>query len=385
MIAFFIPCLIFGTVFRYDNTVGRKYRIKNLIKQDVFVNGVINRSVESMDKAMLEVIKLSNDYALYQGKYDYYEKNINLNESYKLENEYGSSFYQDELGKMIVSSDVLMPVLRSVPTFPTNDLKPGDSWKADGEEIHEGILTRNNIMKADFPVYYIYLGDELIENKMYSKFSIDYHIMHYPKNDPNIFSFTGYSHSIYYWDISNSCPAFYNEDYAFLYTLHTGETVYYTGQSEGKGELVSDIGGDQKKEIITEMSNKISKNSGISIRDVADGIILSLGNILFDFNKYSLKSEFEKKLESVADVLRKYPQIDIAVSGYTDNVGSENYNLLLSENRAKTVADFLIKKGISPTRLSYIGLGSKNALAPNTTDEGRSLNRRVEIKLITKE
>jgi outer membrane protein OmpA-like peptidoglycan-associated protein len=385
MFVLFLPYCLSGTIFQYDNSIGRKYRIKSVIKQDVYINGEIKKNIESMVKALLEVTSVSNGYGFYKGKYEYYEKNLSSDDSYRLISEYDSLFFQDSRGKMIISSNVLMPDLRNVPTFPTNDLKPGDSWKSEGEEIHEGILSSNDIIISRFDVNYIYLGDEKINGVSYSKFSIDYHIMDYPDNDPNIFSVTGYSHLIYYWDITNQCPSFYNDDYNFLYTLRTGETVFYKSKSEGKGELMNEPSAEQKKAIVTEMTNAIVTNSGMSVRETPDGIILNLGNILFDFDKYTLKKEFENKLSVVFDVLKKYPGIDLSVSGFTDNIGEENYNLRLSENRAKTVADFLIKKGIPPSRLYYAGYGSSNPISSNNTEEGRSINRRVEIKIITKE
>ncbi|MEI6854382.1 MAG: OmpA family protein, partial [Bacteroidota bacterium] len=72
----------------------------------------------------------------------------------------------------------------------------------------------------------------------------------------------------------------------------------------------------------------------------------------------------------------------IEISGHTDNVGKENDNQLLSEARAKAVMDYFVRKGINPTRLTYKGYGSTQPIAPNTTDEGRAKNRRVEMKVI---
>jgi outer membrane protein OmpA-like peptidoglycan-associated protein len=375
----------YSAAFHFVNEIGKKYRFKNLIHQDIYRNGSFFKSVESMNKATLEVTDITNGFGLFQGKYYYYEKNANINESFKLKDIYESFFYKNEQGEMFVSPQVLMPSLRSIPTFPTNDLKPGDSWRAKGEEIHEGILEKGNILLFDVDVYYKYLGEESFNNKSYSKISIDYHIIHYPKNDPDILSFTGFSHSFYYWDPAYFSPSFYNEDYSFLFTLRSGETALYTGSTEGKVDYVSDVTEPKKKEIIQEISNKIPVSSGISVKNVVDGIIVNLGNILFDFNKASLKSEFEKRLGQIAEILRKYPELDIIISGHTDNIGAESYNQNLSENRAKTVSDYLIKKGIAPNRLSYIGYGSQKPLLDNSTETGRAQNRRVEIKIITKE
>ncbi len=390
-VLFIFPVLIFTHLFslkiEFVNEIGRKYRFKNWNKQEILRNGVLYRKVESLNKAVLEIVAITNDFALYEGRYNYYEKDPQINEPFQLKNIYASRFFKNKQGVIKTSPDVLMPTLRSVPTFPEEDINPGYSWSADGEEIHEGILTRENIIIAPLKANYVYLGNEEIQGKLYAKILINYHLLHYPKNDPDILSFTGFSHTVYYWDISNSAPAFYTEEYSFLFTIRNGETVLYRGTSEGKVDEIIDIEREKKEELIAEISNRmdIKNEKEISISDVIDGIIVNLGNILFDFNKYNLKKEYEKKLDALADVLRKYQSIDIVISGHTDNIGTEKYNQALSESRAKSVADYLIKKGIASSRISYIGFGSTRPIADNSKEEGRQKNRRVEIKLITKE
>jgi outer membrane protein OmpA-like peptidoglycan-associated protein len=383
-----ISCnFIYSLKLEFKNEVGRKYRFKNWNKQEIFRNGVFYRRIESLNKATIEILAVTNDSGFYQGKYYYYEKNPQLNEPFELKTIYESKFLKDKYGRMKVSPDILMPTLRSVPTFPPDDISPGFSWKAPGEEIHEGILVRENIIITPINVNYVYLGNEIIEGREYAKILIDYHLIDYPQNDPDILSFTGFSHSVYYWDISNSSPAFYNEEYSFMFTIRNGETVLYRGTTEGKMDEVIDLIPEKKEELIAEISNKMDITTGkdVSISNVIDGIIVNLGNILFDFNKYNLKKEYEKKLDALAEVLRKYPSIDIIISGHTDNIGTEKYNQALSENRAKTVAEYLMRKGVAQSRISYIGFGSRFPVADNSTEEGRQKNRRVEVKLITKE
>jgi len=76
------------------------------------------------------------------------------------------------------------------------------------------------------------------------------------------------------------------------------------------------------------------------------------------------------------------PNIKIEISGHTDNIGSAAYNQKLSESRAKAVVDYLIEHGIDRSRLSYMGYGFEKPIAPNDTEEGRQLNRRVEFKIV---
>ena len=81
-------------------------------------------------------------------------------------------------------------------------------------------------------------------------------------------------------------------------------------------------------------------------------------------------------------LLKENPQVTIQINGYTDNVGKPADNLLLSENRAKSVVNYLKAKGIDPKRLSFKGYGETQPVSPNTTESGRALNRRTELKVL---
>ncbi|MEC9412776.1 MAG: OmpA family protein [Pseudomonadota bacterium] len=101
--------------------------------------------------------------------------------------------------------------------------------------------------------------------------------------------------------------------------------------------------------------------------------------VTFDFDSASLKSAFTPTLNKVADILQRYPNTIIHVVGYTDSVGSESYNMKLSERRAQSVVDYLSSRGVSSSRLYAIGKGESDPRATNDTEAGRQLNRRVEL------
>ena len=124
------------------------------------------------------------------------------------------------------------------------------------------------------------------------------------------------------------------------------------------------------------------RGTGVSVQRDGDNINLIMpGNITFANNARNLKSEFYNVLDSVAIVVKEYNKTTIVVSGYTDSVGSNSYNQKLSEDRAKSVADFLVTKQVNSARIELAGLGEKHPVASNKTSQGRSLNRRVEITL----
>lgn len=124
------------------------------------------------------------------------------------------------------------------------------------------------------------------------------------------------------------------------------------------------------------------RGSGVSVTREGDNIILNMpSNITFDFNSDQLKPQFDNTLDSVTLVLNEYRSTLITINGYTDSVGSEQYNQQLSQRRALAVAQYLAQKGVVQQRLAAIGYGEAFPIASNATDEGRAQNRRVELEL----
>lgn len=107
---------------------------------------------------------------------------------------------------------------------------------------------------------------------------------------------------------------------------------------------------------------------------------IALHNILFDTGKATLKPESSKELQLVIDVLKANAALKVEIQGHTDNTGVKATNLTLSQQRADAVRDYLIKTGgIAAARMTAVGLGDTKPVAPNTTDDGKAQNRRVEL------
>ncbi len=107
-----------------------------------------------------------------------------------------------------------------------------------------------------------------------------------------------------------------------------------------------------------------------------------LRNIYFDFNSDKLRPESIPELERLLRLLRQNPNIRIRFSGHTDNIGGDKYNQVLSERRARAVYQWLQEHGIHPIQMEYIGHGKARPIASNATEEGRSLNRRIEMEIV---
>jgi outer membrane protein OmpA-like peptidoglycan-associated protein len=129
------------------------------------------------------------------------------------------------------------------------------------------------------------------------------------------------------------------------------------------------------------MRAKLSEqlNSILETRDSARGLIVSMSDVLFDTGRYSLKPGAREKLAKVAGILLAYPSLNIEVGGYTDNVGGDDMNQRLSENRAGSVRDYLVQQGVGSNSVSARGFGNTLPVASNDNSAGRQENRRVEL------
>jgi outer membrane protein OmpA-like peptidoglycan-associated protein/tetratricopeptide (TPR) repeat protein len=123
-------------------------------------------------------------------------------------------------------------------------------------------------------------------------------------------------------------------------------------------------------------------NKDIPLQPIKVGETVILKNIFFETAKYDLKPESQIELNKLIDLLDKNPKMKIELSGHTDNVGGKDYNQALSENRAKTVYDYLAAHNISPERLAYKGFGDNKPIDTNDTETGRANNRRTEFKVV---
>lgn len=134
------------------------------------------------------------------------------------------------------------------------------------------------------------------------------------------------------------------------------------------------------------MANKSPDSTyikNILLEPIASNASVVLKNIFFEVNKYELNPESQTELDNLVRLLNENPTMEIEISGHTDNVGKPSDNMILSNNRAKAVVNFLISKKINPARLVAKGFGETKPLADNKTEAGRLQNRRTEMRVIS--
>ncbi|MBR5883471.1 MAG: OmpA family protein [Mailhella sp.] len=131
-----------------------------------------------------------------------------------------------------------------------------------------------------------------------------------------------------------------------------------------------------------DMRNALAQSEAIAVE--REGNVLALtfkSDFTFAVNSSTLRSGLYAELDRVAQVLAAYPQTTILVAGHTDSTGSEEYNMKLSQQRADSVKNALVQRGVAPQRISAVGYGEGQPVGDNNTEFGRQQNRRVEVRI----
>jgi len=148
------------------------------------------------------------------------------------------------------------------------------------------------------------------------------------------------------------------------------------------GAAVGGLAGAGIGHYLEKQKQEIDQIPDANVSQQGEALMVAFpGDVLFDTGSSSLSPGAFGRLDQLADTLNRYPDTTVIVKGHTDGAGSEQSNLVLSEQRADSVRRYLIGKGISPARVTSVGFGESMPLVTNSTVEGRQQNRRVEIEV----
>ncbi len=183
-----------------------------------------------------------------------------------------------------------------------------------------------------------------------------------------------------------------------LIDLQTGNMVMESSSSPGNGDFLVSLPSGCNYALNVSKPGYLFYSGNFSLAEVHDrtdpylmDVPLSpikidekviLKNVFYAFNSYEVQPESQAELNKIIEFLNLNSNVRIEISGHTDNIGNVQYNQVLSEKRAKSVVDYLASKGIQAGRLSFKGYGSSMPIGTNDTEEGRSINRRTELKIV---
>ena len=174
-----------------------------------------------------------------------------------------------------------------------------------------------------------------------------------------------------------------------IYSQEDSTYSYSVGQASSLDQVYPIYTYLKSQDYNEAVVKKYDKKSVVDLSDLNEISEEDLGNmilrsnaILFEKNKYAIDSSSYDLLNKVTDLMNKFPNVKLKISAHTDNTGSEDYNMKLSQKRAESVMLFLISKGIDANRFSCVGLGAQYPIQDNLSEANRKLNRRVEFETI---
>jgi outer membrane protein OmpA-like peptidoglycan-associated protein len=383
---------VWAEQFVYKHEKGDKYRILSTVREDVYMDRRLSLRSEILNRIAVEVLDTLNERGQHRAVFQVAERAVWAGaaaegQSFQWSREYESEFERDRRGFITIDKRFYMPVVRNVPVFPDRDLAPGDSWSAEGHEMHD---FRDSFDIAEpyripFTANYTFLGEREWRGQRYPAFSVSYRIFSEPDSVSGKIwprRIMGASDQVVFWDFNLGQAAAYTESFRMVFELSNGRTVEYRGSAEA--EMVESTRMD-KDRVVEEIAEEIIR-LGIpdaTVRITDEGIAISLEDVQFQADSANLLPGEKVKLDKIGEILRKYPDRDILVGGHTALAGTAAGRMQLSQERAGIVADYLIAEKVrGPDRIVVRGYGAEKPLGDNNTEAGRRRNRRVEITIL---
>ncbi len=298
----------------------------------------------------------------------------------------GFTFYFN--GKIKVEDDSLFPLLRNFPVFPSGrEIRVGDKWEEFGDyyvdPLKKGVYTR-----VRFICEYRYEGvkdfNGMKVHAVYAQYAVRYRSGDDPEGDLELRNVSGSHKVMIYIDDPDAGPFFIQDNIDEMYS-YSDNNISFQGFSHTwykpvpvmdrvalKDEIEKAVSGSGNKELA----------DNVTVEKREDGVALTLNKLHFRPDESVLLPGEDNKIKIIADILKKIPERSFLVTGHTADIGSVESQIELSVKRAETIAEMLKNAGISAERLIFQGKGGSEPAAANDTEEGRALNRRVEIIIL---
>lgn len=368
-------------VLRWDMSPDESVEIVKTARINYYVNARLARVYDERNIIDITSAGKNGKTNSVNGIFTMYEKGAGES-VFKQREKYPVDFYIEPTGRFIVENSDYMPNLRHIPTFPTGEIKINESWTADGELV---INNFSRPFKLTFPVEYTL--SKVVKQKGLDIAVIDYTYTinmdlggaPYPSDFP--VKIAGHNKGVIYWDITNNRPADIRDLYRIAFIFRgpnrSFNSVEFQMAIETENNVYPNVKENDKEKDIADMKKSLPQ--GVDVESEERGVVVTMGDLLFDFDSYNIRSDTREKLDKIAEIIKeKYPDREIIVEGHTDNVGNRGYNNSLSEKRARSVSEVL-KPKLGHDKFSFKGYGQDKPVADNSTKEGRQKNRRVEI------
>ncbi|OQY39903.1 MAG: hypothetical protein B6229_02860 [Spirochaetaceae bacterium 4572_7] len=346
--------LVVFTIFIFNlNAVNFKYkwdegyRIESIVYQNVKLDRKILLSSTIMNRYKVEVVENRGNNAELEVTLAVFQQSRGLTEHYIHQESETGIIVQNSNGLVDPISDPFFPAVQNVPQFPDRDIHIGDSWTGVAVEYFDlrNGFSIDDTVEAHFRVFYKYIGNRVVDGKEFAMIQMNYNI--YEKFTPYIewgefypVKISGGSKQLLLWDIEKGRPYSLDDDYHLEFQLSTGEIYAFTGTTESKCWPKNNLNGDKMLALI----DNLKSTPKTTVTQDEEKVTITFNSLLFDPESVVIKDD---------------------VKGYS------------------SVASFLLaNKYVDKYSVEIIGKGGDEPVASNSSKEGRSLNRRVEIEIL---
>ena len=391
----FVPINAAGEVFEFKHKAGDRYRILSIVQQEVLVNGFLSHRAEILNRIAVEVTDETDGKGVHKAVFQTSERLVydllsgmhSGVSGFQWSREYESVFERDRLGRLTIDPQYYMPVVRNVPVFPNKEIKVGDKWYAAAYEVHDfrDAFGIEEPYRIPFNAFYEYVGERQWKGVSYPAFTVTYNVESRPapvRGQIYPVRISGSFNQLVYWDHDLGQTVAYEERYRITLIMTNGRSIEFRGTAQA--EFV-EAEGMNREQIASEIQKEIERMEikDVNVRVVDEGISLSLEDIRFYADSDRMLPGEDAKLARIAEILKRYPDRDILVSGHAALAGSHEYLMDLSQKRARAIADYLLSENVrSDDRIVIRGYGAERPIADNNTEEGMRRNRRVEITIL---
>ena len=407
LLSFFLAFSVFAQtnekLLRFKYREGDNYRVLSTVNEVVKVNGRLNHTAEIVNRVSAHISKVDSDNRGYNEATFITMENsttTDANGTLTYGEEYESKYWRDERGIFEISKEYFMPVVRDVPVLPEKAVKPGDTWTANGHEAHDlrRSFANDEPFKVPFTATYTYLRDEegvssdsKHEKKTFQVLSVKYTLSFESPIPENIWELNddfpvmtmGFSNQTIWWDNEKGQIDHYSEDFRIVMETYLGDQFDFTGKAHAEVTDFERTATDKNLAVVLEKVKDLDLPD-VSVAKTEKGLTISVENIQFKPNSAELLDSEKTKLNQIAKIIEDFPN-DLLISGHTALSGSAESCQILSEERADSVAKYLIKTGVRDKYHVYTqGFGARVPIASNATPEGMAKNRRVEITILDK-
>ena len=379
--------------FRYAFRVGEEYRIVGINQQQLVVDGEVIGEAEVLTRVLVETVDSQAGsegevFGTLRAEYQVSEEATTDSGVFELDRTYDVELRQNALGEQEVPPESFVPQVRDVPVFPSKPISPGDTWThraAEAYDFRESLgITSPVIVPVD--AQYEYLGEREFENERYDAFRIRYNVFYRPPptrpEAEAIRLLTARFTQDLLWNYRAGRPHYYDERYNLFIQLADGTRSEYRGVADGRVVYATPLDRERLQRDI-EDAIRADDMRDMSVRSDEEGVTVSLENIQFAPDSAELLESEKEKLRWLAQILERYPERDVLVSGHTALAGTASGRQRLSEERADAVGRFLIELGVrTRENVMFRGYGARSPIADNETEAGRRRNRRVEITIL---